>query len=245
MQAEEGLVRSIRDEAPGVGQVGCTALPGLRVAQYQPCRLRAVELARPRRAAVAAVQHDAVVPHGPALRRGRELHRGQRHADGDAGLAPGGAVVVGQHDDAALAHGHEALARAGDAGEVRPGRLRRHGRGTCQPVGDGRRRCRAGRGAHERGRDNQCQSVQVHETLHDANQETCTPGGHAAARPARRGGRRMTGSGPGCRPARAGRRCGLRTQRGRISGRRCSENPARRSFRDSAARPCTGTASRS
>ncbi|MNF82089.1 hypothetical protein D3C84_643870 [compost metagenome] len=85
----------------------------LIVVQHDLPHLTAIELALPGFTTVIAVQHNAVVPDHPALRRARELHGHQVGTHWYFCLAPADATIIGIKNVTALAHGNQTLTRTG------------------------------------------------------------------------------------------------------------------------------------
>ena len=92
--------------------------------EQRQLRLRRVVHEVPRCAAVARAQDDRIVPDRPAGLRVVHAHRGQHHLHRHLCLRPGGAVVIGIQDVAALADHHQArpgsrsVEQQGGRGEV-------------------------------------------------------------------------------------------------------------------------------
>ena len=119
---QEGLVRTgievalrlLEQLAVRIARVGRGGAP-LHVLEHQRVDLAPVEQAPPPETAVVRAEHDAVVACRIAHFRIDETHGGEVGADRDLRLRPAPAMILGEHDMAALSHGDEAAACPCDA----------------------------------------------------------------------------------------------------------------------------------
>ncbi|MNE42695.1 hypothetical protein D3C80_1368410 [compost metagenome] len=116
---EERLVGAFVDQSLALGDelrpllvVRLGAGQRLVVGEHQLADLPAVQLLLPAGAAIAAVQHHAIVADRPALLGGGEMHRVEVGADRHAGLLPALAGILGIQNVTAQADRDQPITRA-------------------------------------------------------------------------------------------------------------------------------------